>query len=106
MIRPLQLHTNFAFEVRRHQDGPPVSLSLSVITNGVDDEGNERTINETLTIHKELMRELQEGKLGETVEKRGVAILTAKAEGPQVDPSELVTPPTTSIYRPPDDSPF
>lgn len=109
MIQPLQLHTSFAFEVRRYQDGPPVTISVDVTTNGIDEQGEQSTIDEVIALHMHALRELEEGKLGETVERRGVSVLIADAEGPHADPSELTrpgSPPTTSIHRPPDESPL
>lgn len=89
MIKPLQIHTSFAFEVRRYEDGPSISLSLGVTTNGVNEDGKELTIDETLAIHIHTMKDLQEGKLQETLEQRGIKILMAQAEysEPDVVPS-------------------
>ena len=90
MIRPLQLHTSFAFEVRRHQDGPPITISIDVITNGIDEQGEQSTIDKVLALHMHVLRDLREGKLAETVEKRGISILVSKAELADADESELV----------------
>jgi len=91
MIKPVQIHTSFAFEVRRHQDGPPISLSLGITTNGIDENAGELTVNETLAIHMHIMKELEEGKLAETVEQRGIKILMSQAEYSKPD---VVPPPT------------
>lgn len=91
MIKLLQIHTSFAFDVRRHEDGPPIPLSLAVKTNGIDENGRQLTVDETLAIHMQIMKELKEGKLAETVEQRGIKILMSQAEYSKPD---VIPPPT------------
>lgn len=97
MIKPVQIHTRFAFDVRRHQDGPPISLAVKVTTNGIDENGKELTVDQALAIHMHTMKELEEGNLAETVEQRGVKILMSQAEYSKPD---VVPPPTHEQTRP------
>lgn len=104
MIKPIQIHTSAAFEIRRYEGGPSVTLSLQVTTNGVDDEGNERPIDETIGLHNEALQSLTEGQLNGTLEKTGITVLMAQAEYSEPDsapsPVHELSGPADSIHRP------
>ncbi len=105
MIKGLQLHTSFAFQVRRHKDGPPVEVAISVTTT--NDREIEWSINKMLDEHIAAMQELREGKLAETMEKRGISILMEEADRPEGSLEQRIVGAPTSIHRPQqDDSPF
>ncbi len=103
MIKGLQLHTTFAFQVRRYEDGPQVEVAVSVTT--MNDGETEWSIDKMLNEHIAAMQELREGKLSNTMEQRGVTILMEQAEKSHKLEQRIVGSPT-SIHRPDIENPF
>ncbi len=100
MIKGLQLHTSFAFQVHRYKDGPSVEVAVSVTTT--NDGEIEWSIDKMLDEHHAAMQELREGKLAETMEKRGISILMEEADRPEGSLEQRIVGDPNAIHRPTD----